>query len=519
LLLAACLLVAAGRVVALLAAGLATLAGVALLPVAGLATLAGVAFLAAGATLPALATGAFFAAAALDAVALLAEAFFAGVAGAFFAGAGLAGLTALVTLDADRVVVLVALVALVTLAAFATLAPLAAAAFEATGLVVFPVALAAGEGFLAGLAAFFTGFLAATYEGSSDFSRLGRKARLYSPPHPGRQPYRVRVSCGRDCPPAHCDAALLQALRQPDAGTALPVRAQLLGICDAGHRAARPVARRLDGRPSHRAMPSTAPGRARPRSRTPGFLPRTPLMPSTLITNARLVNEGRQTEGDLRIEDGRIAQIGSGLQARAGEEVVDARGRWLLPGMIDDQVHFREPGLTHKADMASESGAAVAGGLTSFMDMPNTNPPTLDAAPLEAKYADAARRDWGNQGFYLRASNDILEAVRGLDPMTAPGMKVFMGASTGNMLVDNPETLDGIFREATTPIITHCEDTPTIDRTLAELKAKYGAEGLTPGMHPDIRSREACIKSTQLALELARRHGTRLHVLHISTAD
>jgi len=242
-------------------------------------------------------------------------------------------------------------------------------------------------------------------------------------------------------------------------------------------------------------------------------------MPSTLITNARLVNEGRQTEGDLRIEDGRIAAIGSGLQARAGEEVVDARGRWLLPGMIDDQVHFREPGLTHKGDIASESAAAVAGGLTSFMDMPNTNPPTLDAAALEAKYAAAAGRAWGNHGFYLGASNDNLEAVRSLDPKTAPGIKVFMGASTGNMLVDNPETLDGIFREAPTPIITHCEDTPTIDRTLAEFKAKYGAEGLTPGMHPDIRSREACIKSTQLALELARRHGTRLHVLHISTAD
>ncbi|WP_037060203.1 dihydroorotase [Pseudoxanthomonas suwonensis] len=240
---------------------------------------------------------------------------------------------------------------------------------------------------------------------------------------------------------------------------------------------------------------------------------------STLIVNARLVNEGREQEGDLRIEHGRIAAIGQGLQARAGEEVVDARGRWLLPGMIDDQVHFREPGLTHKGDIATESAAAVAGGLTSFMDMPNTNPPTLDAAALEAKYAAAKGRAWGNHGFYLGASNDNLEAVRSLDPKSAPGIKVFMGASTGNMLVDDPQTLDGIFREAPTPIITHCEDTPTIDRTLAEFKAKYGAEGLTPAMHPDIRSREACIKSTRLALELARRHGTRLHVLHISTAD
>ncbi|KAF1702693.1 dihydroorotase [Pseudoxanthomonas kaohsiungensis] len=240
---------------------------------------------------------------------------------------------------------------------------------------------------------------------------------------------------------------------------------------------------------------------------------------TTLITNARLVNEGRQFDGDLRIENGRIAAIGSGLQARAGEKVVDAAGRWLLPGMIDDQVHFREPGLTHKGDIASESAAAVAGGLTSFMDMPNTNPPTLDAAALEAKYALARGRAWGNHGFYLGASNDNLEAVRTLDPKSAPGIKVFMGASTGNMLVDNPETLDGIFREAPTPIITHCEDTPTIDRTLAEFKAKYGEDGLTPEMHPDIRSREACIKSTRLALSLARKHGTRLHVLHISTTD
>ena len=240
---------------------------------------------------------------------------------------------------------------------------------------------------------------------------------------------------------------------------------------------------------------------------------------TTLITNARLVNEGRQFDGDLRIENGRIAAIGSGLQARAGEKVVDAAGRWLLPGMIDDQVHFREPGLTHKGDIASESAAAVAGGLTSFMDMPNTNPPTLDAAALEAKYALARGRAWGNHAFYLGASNDNLEAVRTLDPRSAPGIKVFMGASTGNMLVDNPETLDGIFREAPTPIITHCEDTPTIDRTLAEFKAKYGEDGLTPEMHPDIRSREACIKSTRLALSLARKHGTRLHVLHISTAD
>jgi len=246
-------------------------------------------------------------------------------------------------------------------------------------------------------------------------------------------------------------------------------------------------------------------------------------MSETLIVNARLVNEGREFDGDLRIARGRIAEIGHGLTARDGETVIDAAGRRLLPGMIDDQVHFREPGLEYKADMASESAAAVAGGLTSFMDMPNTTPPTLDAAALEDKYRRAAGRAWGNFGFYLGASNDNLEAIRALDPRAAPGIKVFMGASTGNMLVDDPATLDAIFREAPTPIITHCEDTPTIEANLAAYKAKHVNEMLGNDIpieaHPDIRSREACVKSTELALALAKRHGTQLHVLHISTAD
>jgi len=241
-------------------------------------------------------------------------------------------------------------------------------------------------------------------------------------------------------------------------------------------------------------------------------------MPSTLIVNARLVNEGREFDGDLRFEDGRIAQIGTGLSARANETVIDAGGRRLLPGMIDDQVHFREPGMEYKADIATESAAAVAGGLTSFMDMPNTNPPTLDAEALENKYRRAAGRAWGNYGFYMGASNDNLAAIQSLDPLAAPGIKVFMGASTGNMLVDNPEVLDGIFRDAPTPIITHCEDTPMIDAELVRYKAKYG-DDIPAACHPDIRSREACMKSTQLALSLARKHDTRLHVLHISTAD
>ena len=201
-----------------------------------------------------------------------------------------------------------------------------------------------------------------------------------------------------------------------------------------------------------------------------------------------------------------------------GEDVVDAAGSRLLPGMIDDQVHFREPGLEHKADIATESAAAVAGGLTTFMDMPNTPPPTLDAAALEDKYRRASGRAWANFGFYLGGSNDNLEHIQRLDPRSAPGIKVFMGASTGNMLVDDPAILEGIFRDAPTPIITHCEDTPMIDAELARYKAKYG-DDIPVACHPDIRSRAACVKSTELALSLARRHDTRLHVLHISTAD
>ncbi|TXH64740.1 MAG: dihydroorotase [Lysobacteraceae bacterium] len=240
--------------------------------------------------------------------------------------------------------------------------------------------------------------------------------------------------------------------------------------------------------------------------------------PRTLIVNAHLVNEGRECVGDVRIEEGRIAEIGQGLSAGTGESVIDAAGRRLLPGMIDDQVHFREPGLEHKGDIASESAAAVAGGLTSFMDMPNTSPPTLDAAALEDKYRRAAGRAWGNYGFYLGTSTGNLDAIRALDPRAAPGVKIFMGASTGNMLVDDPIVLDAVFREAPTPIITHCEDTPTIDAIMAKYRAEYG-EDIPVASHPDIRSRAACVKSTELALSLARRHDARLHVLHISTAD
>jgi len=241
-------------------------------------------------------------------------------------------------------------------------------------------------------------------------------------------------------------------------------------------------------------------------------------MTDWLITNAELVNEGRRFHADLRVKNGRIERIDASLSALPNERVLDARGRWLLPGMIDDQVHFREPGLTHKADIQSESRACVAGGITSFMEMPNTRPPATNRAALEAKYTRAAEVSRANYAFYLGATNDNLADIRALDPKAAPGIKVFMGASTGNMLVDDPATLDAIFREAPTPIITHCEDTPMISANEEKARATWG-EDIPPEQHPLIRSREACIKSTRLAIGLAQKHGTRLHVLHISTAD
>ncbi|MBB3227184.1 dihydroorotase [Luteibacter sp. Sphag1AF] len=237
-----------------------------------------------------------------------------------------------------------------------------------------------------------------------------------------------------------------------------------------------------------------------------------------LFKNAEMINEGRRWTGDLRVRDGKIATIGTDLQKEGDEQVIDASGLWLMPGMIDDQVHFREPGLTAKADIHSESRACAAGGITSYMEMPNTKPPALDRDSLEAKYTRAAETSAVNYAFYLGASNDNLEAIRTLDPKSAPGVKVFMGASTGNMLVDNPETLDAIFRDVPTPIITHCEDTPMIDANLARAHEVYG-DDIPAREHPLIRSREACIKSTRLAIALAKKHGTRLHVLHISTAD
>lgn len=237
-----------------------------------------------------------------------------------------------------------------------------------------------------------------------------------------------------------------------------------------------------------------------------------------LITNARMINEGREFHGDLLIENGRIAKIASQITAPAGAEVVDAGGKLLMPGMIDDQVHFREPGLTHKGNLATESAAAVAGGITSFFEMPNTNPTTTTRERLDAKYARAAGRCHGNYAFYFGGANDNLEEIKRLPPGVSPGVKVFMGASTGNMLVDDPVVLDGIFAYSQVPIITHCEDTPTIKHNEDLARARWG-EDVPFSEHGRIRSREACYKSTELAVGLARKHGTRLHVLHLTTAE
>ena len=240
--------------------------------------------------------------------------------------------------------------------------------------------------------------------------------------------------------------------------------------------------------------------------------------PTILITGARLVNEGTVREADVLVAGGRIAAVGGDLSSRPADEVIEADGRHLLPGLIDDQVHFREPGLTHKADLASESRAAVAGGVTSFMDMPNVNPATLSAARLEERCALAATKAAANYAFYLGAANDNLDEVRRLDPAAACGVKVFMGSSTGNMLVDDPATLAGIFRDAPGVVAVHCEDTPTIRANERIWRARHG-DDVPMDQHPVIRSREACLASSSLAVDLAREHGTRLHVLHLTTAE
>jgi dihydroorotase len=236
-----------------------------------------------------------------------------------------------------------------------------------------------------------------------------------------------------------------------------------------------------------------------------------------VIKEARLVNEGEISEADLRIRNGRIAEIGAGLTLGEGEAVLDAAGQYLLPGMIDDQVHFREPGLTHKGDMATESAAAVAGGITSFMDMPNVDPLTTDREALAAKYALARGRASGNYAFYLGATNDNISELRAVTPAECCGIKCFMGASTGDMLVDDPQALELMFRDAPVLVVTHCEDTPTIEANAKAALEKYG-DDVPLSEHPAIRSAEACYKSSSLATGLAKQHDARLHVLHLTTA-
>lgn len=239
-------------------------------------------------------------------------------------------------------------------------------------------------------------------------------------------------------------------------------------------------------------------------------------MSSILIKSATIVNEGKTFEADVFIRDGRIEQIGQNIDKKADKEI-NAGGLHLLPGCIDDQVHFREPGLTHKAEIFTESRAAVAGGITSFMEMPNTVPNTVTQQLLADKYAIASARSLANYSFFMGATNDNMEEVLKTDPRNVCGIKIFMGSSTGNMLVDNEKTLQTIFSSTPMLIATHCEDEETIRRNMEAFKAQYGDQ-ITPGMHPQIRTAEACYKSSSFAVELAKKHNSRLHILHISTA-
>lgn len=238
----------------------------------------------------------------------------------------------------------------------------------------------------------------------------------------------------------------------------------------------------------------------------------------TLIKNAHLVNEGEIFKADLLIEGEYISGIYREQNADIfADEVIDAEGQYLIPGVIDDQVHFRDPGLTHKADIPTESKAAVAGGTTSFMEMPNTNPQTITQEALAEKFRYTSDKSLANYSFYMGATNDNLEEILKTDPKTVCGVKVFMGASTGNMLVDNKDSLDKIFEQCPLLIATHCEDEKTIRAATQAAKEKYG-DDIPMSEHPRIRSAEACYLSSSYAVGLAKKHGSRLHVLHLTTA-
>lgn len=243
-------------------------------------------------------------------------------------------------------------------------------------------------------------------------------------------------------------------------------------------------------------------------------------MSTTWIKNATVINEGRTYRASVRIENEMIAAVCEDEVPDAdltGATVIDAAGMWLLPGAIDDQVHFREPGLTHKGDIASESRAAVAGGVTTFMDMPNTKPQTTTLEALDWKFERAARTSVANYSFFFGGTNDNADEIRRLDRHRIPGLKLFLGSSTGNMLVDRKETLERIFGEAGMLIAVHCEKEEVIRRNIARYTAEYG-EDLDIRFHPLIRSEEACYASSSEAVELALRRNARLHILHLSTA-
>ena len=239
----------------------------------------------------------------------------------------------------------------------------------------------------------------------------------------------------------------------------------------------------------------------------------------TLIQGGTLVNEGKLFEGSILIEDSRIARIYTEPHAPEAsyDELIDASGCFILPGVIDDHVHFREPGLTAKADVESESRAAAAGGVTTFFDMPNTVPQTTTLEALEEKFVLAARKSHVNYSFFFGATNDNVELFPQLDAHRIPGIKLFMGSSTGNMLVDRREALEKVFASSTLPIMTHCEDTEIINRNMAAAIQQYGDDPKVTH-HPEIRSEEACYESTKLAVELAKKHDARLHIAHLTTA-
>ena len=236
-----------------------------------------------------------------------------------------------------------------------------------------------------------------------------------------------------------------------------------------------------------------------------------------ILKNGTLVNEGSIYESDVAVKGDRIEKISSSIDAEA-KKIIDLDGKYILPGLIDDQVHFREPGLTHKGNIQSESRAGLAGGVTSYFEMPNVNPTTTNRKNLQAKFDLAATKSHANYSFYMGASNTNIDEIKQLDNTLACGLKVFMGASTGDMLVDNQDTLEAIFREAPVNIVTHCEDTPTIIENEKAIIAQYG-EDIDARFHPRIRDAASCLKSSQLAYDLATKHGSNLHILHLTTAD